>query len=342
MAAVKAGDVDRALRYRRADTWLVLVYGPDAGGVSERARMAAESGSDDPSDPFGLIKLDGDAVAEQPGRLVEEVTTFSLFGGRRVVWVRQTSRDISGAVSACLSASPADTLVVIEAGNLAKTSPLRQVCEASPAALACPCYADEGRDLGTVVDEALSAARIAIDREARQLLVAHLGGDRLASRGELAKLVLYAGNTGRITAEDVEAVVSDVSSLGMEAVLDHAFLGRDEQVGSGLVQLAGFGIAPAALLSQALRHALALLAKRALVEDGTDPEGVIKSWRELHFRRRDTAKRQLRIWSSDRLRAVVASLQSDVLGSRQTASLAGPLASVALFRVAALARRSLA
>ena len=339
MAAVKAGDVDRALRYRRTDTWLVLIFGPDAGGVSERARAVAESGADDPSDPFGLIKLDGDAVAEQPGRLVEEVTTFSLFGGRRVVWVRPTSRDISGAVSACLSAAPADTLVVVEAGNLAKTSPLRQICEASPVALACPCYADEGRDLGSVVDEALTSAKLAIDPEARQLLVAHLGGDRLASRGELAKLVLYAGQNGRITAEDVEAVVSDVSSLGMDTVLDHAFLGRDDQVGSGLVQLAGFGIAPAAILSQALRHALTLLAKRALLEDGTDPDGVIRSWRELHFRRRDAAKRQLRTWSSDRLQAVVASLQADVLGSRQAANLAGPLASAALFRVAALARR---
>src|SRR5687767_14955248 len=158
MVAVKAGDVEGALRRVDARTPVILVYGPDTGLVAERARAAAERAVDNPADPFQLIRIDGDAIAADPARLADEAATIGLFGTRRAIWVKPTARNIAPSIETILAAPLQDTLVVIEAGDLAKSSPLRAVCERSPKALALPCYPDSDRDLGTVVDEALRAA----------------------------------------------------------------------------------------------------------------------------------------------------------------------------------------
>jgi DNA polymerase-3 subunit delta len=123
MGAVKAGEVERVLRSRPAGVDLLLVYGPDHGLVSERARLAARSAVDDPDDAFQLIRMDGDTLADEPTRLVEETSTYGLFGGRRAIWVRPSTRNITPAVDGCLQVPLSDTLVVVEAGDLAKASP---------------------------------------------------------------------------------------------------------------------------------------------------------------------------------------------------------------------------
>ncbi len=56
-------------------------------------------------------------------------------------------------------------------------------------------------------------------------MAALLGADRLASRTELAKLVLYARGAGEITAEHVDGIVADASAVANDALIDAAFTG---------------------------------------------------------------------------------------------------------------------
>src|SRR6478735_7686002 len=242
MVAVKAGDVDGALRRPDPRIGIFLFYGPDMGLINERARTVAERSVDDPSDPFQLIRIDGDDIAADPARLADEAGTMGLFGGKRAIWVKSTSRNIAPAVDVVLKGELQDTVIVIEGGDLQKSSPLRTVCERSQKALALPCYADTGRDLGTVVDETLKDNGFSIQREARAALIASLGGDRLATRGELAKLMLYAHGQREITLEDVDAIMSDVSSLAMDAVVDAAFAGMGSELEIGARRLAAEGM----------------------------------------------------------------------------------------------------
>lgn len=334
MTAVKAGDVDRAVRSRSAQICVLLFFGPDAGRVAERARAAAEAAVTDPSDPFQLVRLDGDDLLDHPGKLVEEATTYGLFGDRRVILVRPTSRNIAAPVNACLETAPDGTLVVIEAGELSKSAPLRIACEKSPRALALPCYTDDSRDLATVVSESLAAEGLAIDREARELLIDALGGDRRASRGEIAKLALYCHGRDRVCVEDVMAVVSDVSALSIDAALDAAFGGDAASLEPSLRHLAVNGVAPAQLLALALRHALVLLSGRLAIDAGGDVDAALRSWRGLHFTRRSAVSRQLTRWPAGSLTRAVAALQEATLETRRNAALAQALTASVLLRIA--------
>jgi len=337
MTAVKAPDAEGALRHLGSQVVSVLLYGPDAGLVAERAKAAAERAVDDPADPFQLIRLDGDTVAADPARLADEAGTIGLFGARRAIWVKATSRNLAPAVAPVLEMPLGDTLVVIEASDLAKASPLRTLHERSPKALAIPCYGDEGKNLGAIVDEALRAAGLTIARPARELLLVSLGGDRLATRSEIAKLALYVHGRREVTLEDVDAVMSDVSSLATDAVVDAAFGGDRIRLDQGCRRLEAEGASPSVILGAALRHAVALLSAR---EDMAAGRSVDEAWRSfrLHFRREAPIKQQLQRWTSPGLRRALSRLQSAVLESRRRAEVAEAIAGQALFEIAAEAR----
>src|SRR5437879_1956039 len=77
---------------------IALLFGPDAGLVSERADAIMRAAVDDPNDPFALVRLDGDELAGDPSRLIDEANTVPLFGGRRAIRVKAGGRDFSSAL----------------------------------------------------------------------------------------------------------------------------------------------------------------------------------------------------------------------------------------------------
>src|SRR3954451_1179921 len=123
MVAIKAADVERFLARPDLARPIILVYGPDAGLVRERAQALVRAWVDDPQDPFQLARLEGDDLTGEPTRLVEEANTIPLFGGRRAVWVRAGSRNFTSAVESLIAAAAPDCRVVIEAGDLKRNAP---------------------------------------------------------------------------------------------------------------------------------------------------------------------------------------------------------------------------
>ena len=120
MVALKPSEADAFVARPDPARVVVLVFGPDAGLVSERVDVIVRASVDSADDPFSLVRLDGDAIASDPARLVDEATTIPLFGGRRAIRLRAGSRNILAAVEAVLAAPLKDCRVVIEAGDLRK------------------------------------------------------------------------------------------------------------------------------------------------------------------------------------------------------------------------------
>jgi DNA polymerase-3 subunit delta len=335
VTAVRPGDIEGLIR-RGPDPRiaLILVYGPDTGLVTERAKALAEGFVTDVSDPFALVRIDGDVLASDPGRLCDEAGTVGLFGGKRSIWVRPSSRNVAPAVEAVLGTTVTDTRIVVEAGDLNKGNPLRALCEKAANALAVPCYADDERALADLIDRTLREHNLRIERDAREVLVRSLGGDRRASLMEIEKVALYCAGQGSVTLDDVEAVVSDVAASVLNTLIDAAFDGRVEVVERDSRRFRQEGLDPAVALGSALRHATALLAMRLDNPEKT-PATMAATWRGLHFKRKASIEGQLAGWGPARLRQAVDILQQAVLACRRAEPmLAEALASAALLRIA--------
>ena len=79
------------------------------------------------------------------------------------------------AVEAVIAAPSNECRIVIEAGNLGKSAPLRALCEKAKAAAALPCYADNERALSQLIEEEMRAANLTIAPDARAALIALIG-----------------------------------------------------------------------------------------------------------------------------------------------------------------------
>ena len=86
MTAIKAADVDRFIARPDSNQPIVLVFGPDAGLVRERVDALVRASVDDPADPFTFVRIDGDELAANPSRLVEEATRFRCSEAAERFW----------------------------------------------------------------------------------------------------------------------------------------------------------------------------------------------------------------------------------------------------------------
>jgi DNA polymerase-3 subunit delta len=341
MVALKASDIDKFMARPDPARPIVLVFGPDAGLVRERAEALIRVSIDDPKDPFQLARLDGDDLASEPTRLVEEANTIPLFGGRRAVWVKGGSRNFAPAVEALIGASSPDCRVVIEAGDLRRSAPLRALCERAKNAVALPCYADGERDLVRLIDTEMREAGLTISAEARAALVPLLGGDRLASRHEIGKLALFARGQAEVGIDDVMAVVADASTLALDGLIDAAFAGRTGELEVQLGKARTAGTSPGTIVSAALRQVSQLHRARLAIENGasiSDAAGTLQPF--VHFSRKAAVEAALKSWTSARLARAMAQLAEATLEQRRQTSMAEAIAQRALLSLAVNARRN--
>lgn len=336
MTAIKPSDIDAFLARPDPARPIVLVYGEDAGLVSERATALIRASVDDPNDPFALARIDADDLSGDPSRLVEEAHTIPLFGGRRAVWVKGAGRFTAAAVEKLLAAPPPECRVVIEAGELRKTSPLRASCERARHAAAIPCYPDDERALGRLVDQEMRAAGLSIAPDARALLLLHLGSDRQATRNELHKLILYARGKPAVDINDIRAVVSDASAGEPDDVIDAAFAGRTVELERELRRARAAATSPSTLLFAAQRQVAQLHKWRLAVDDGASVETLQPP---VHFARKPAIGAALNAWSAPRLLDAMRRLADAAFEARRQSALAATVAERALLDIARSARR---
>jgi DNA polymerase-3 subunit delta len=338
VTAYKTNDVERFIARPNPGEPIVLVYGPDAGLVRERVDALVKASVDDPNDPFALARIEAEDLSANPSRIVEEAHTIPLFGGKRAVLVRAGSRNIASAVEPVIAAPSPDCRVIIEAGDLKKSSPLRALCEKAKVAAALPCYADGEAALKKLIDDELRAENLSIAPDAREFLLSLLGGDRLASRNEVRKLALYARGKDKIEHADVVAVVADASSVALDGVLDAAFAGKTGLTDTEFGKARADGSSAQAIIGAALRH-VANLHKMRVALDGGDSAEFLMRRSGIHFSRDKTVGEALRLWGAPKLARAMQQLADAALDARRNAKLADAIAQRVLLSIATSARR---
>jgi DNA polymerase III subunit delta len=331
MVAIPARDADALVRAGFAKYPVILFYGPDEGLVSERAEAVAKATV--AGDAANIMRLDGDAVAADPARLADEAHAISMFGGARAIRVRVGGKSIVEALKPLLSTPPVDARIIVEAGDLKATAPVRALLDKAANAAAAPCYREEGRDIGRLIDEMLKPTGLTITNDARAALMTSLGEDRRLSRMEIEKLLLYCAGKPRIDMEDVEAVVTDAAAVSTDALLDAVFTGRTDAIETEARRLYADGMEPGVLLGFALRHLFQLRQARRLVDGGASPAEAAKTLR-INFKRERSFIEQTTRWRDDRLLRAVQIVGDATLAVRRNAALAEAIAIRAFWSLA--------
>ena len=342
MVTIKTQEAERFLADPPADVRLFLIYGPDAGAVTERARglesLAAKR------DPGGgnLIRLGAEDLSADPGRVSDEALAVSMFGGAPILAIRVVDGRYNAmpALAPMLEEPPDAAWIVVEGGDLKPSSPLRKAFEACRKAAAIPCYELDTRDIGRMVRTMIKEAGLSIEEDAAEALAAGLGADRMASRNEIEKLILYAGTDNPVTLDHVTAAVGENLAFRSDRIIDAALLGRSAQMDDDLVRLRKEGQSAGGLATQMLRHLMSLQGLRERVDKGSNPRQVVEGARPpVFFKRRGLVIETLNRWPADYLRRARSVAGEAITASRKHPQLEFELISDALHRIALMARR---
>ncbi len=336
MVAIKAQQAEAFARKPDAKVNAALVYGPDTGLVSERARAIAQALAKRAGDEAEIIRIDEADLDGDPDRLAVELQTIPMFGGGKVVRTA-SGRKINATMFKDIFAAGAPAAgLVCEAGNLKASDALRKLFEGTDWSAAVPCYADSERDLAGLAREMLDKAGLAIDKQTLELLVARIGADRALSRGEIDKLILYCAGRDRVEAADIEAIVGDATDAGLEAIAMAAAGGEPQRVVREFDRAINAGESAQVVILIAQRYFQRLHRVRSAMDEGRSLDEAIRQIRPpLHFRLRDQVTAQCRLWSTAMLSEALARINETAEQARLNSAMEDILAERLLFNLAA-------
>jgi DNA polymerase-3 subunit delta len=337
LAALKAGEVERYLRAPDPKHIVTLVYGPDRGLVSERAEFLAKSSGVDLADSFSTIKLDAAEIASDPARLTDEAYTVAMFGGDRLIWLRNAGgqKEIASTIEGILNNVPPAVRLIVEAGDLKKSAALRTAVEKAKTGITLPCYADSAQSLNALIDSIFSESGKGLSLDARRYIQHHIGGDRRASRGELEKVVMYAGESDEVTLEMARDCIGDASAASFDDVVDSMITGDLGDFDAAMQQFISAGANPNPLLAAAIRQFQQLDMLRADMDrNGRTAQAAVASAKPpVFFARRKTVEAALGRWTANGIRHALRRLQDCVLESRMKSALSVAVARTALLAI---------
>lgn len=275
----------------------VLLYGPDAGLVRERASLIKNTIFVGNDDPFAAVELSEPALLEDPARLADELSTISLMGGKRLILLRGVDDKTTKIIEAALPYFHDAVFMVAMADALSTRSSLRTLFEKEPAFAALACYKDEARDVEAVVRKAFADAGIALDRDGVAYLTEQLGNDRYVTRQEIEKIITYAGDDKAVSLEALRDLVDYNRDTNLDDMVNAVADKNLAAMEKTLTNMLREAVAPIAYLRALQRYFNRLYKMRAEMESGMSAEAVVQVARPpVFFRQAPIMTRHLQQW----------------------------------------------
>jgi DNA polymerase-3 subunit delta len=322
VTALKAHEVARFLARPDMSEGIFLAYGPDGGLVRETAqRLIRHLSGDDPASA-NITVFDGPELTADPSLLLIEARSGSLFGGKRILRVRNATKALVMPLTE-LRDDPGGAAIVLEADNLPPRDALRALVEAANLGRALPCYADSDETLMALMRESFNQAGIRTDSDVVPTLRDILGNDREVTRREIEKLTLYAATSKVLTREDVLLLCADNGALAIDSILDSTGGGHAEKLELALNRALAANVNPQQLLAMLTTHFANLRRWRTEVDGGKSPRSVLDGLKpKPHFSRIGALEQQLRLWTDTALASANERILQAVSDTRRRPALA--------------------
>lgn len=303
---LKQAQIDKYLKKPDATMKCVVIYGSNEGLQAEYVKKFTAVISSDLYDPFRVVYLNGSDVNGDVGILFGEYNGQSLMGGRRVIIIRDGDNNLTKHLKSLFDGSKSDSLVIVYSDSLNKSSSLVKLATESDDFGLIACYEDRDEDIYATARSMFIENGFTINNEALQLLCARLSNDRKSNLGEIEKLITYMGDRKNITIENIGNIISDTSASNNDDVCYFAVGGYAEKALASYNRLVNEGAEPISIIRSLTYHFNKILACLAIMEQGeTLDKAMYKLSPRIIFFREASFKRQVSIWSRDRIFGVL-------------------------------------
>jgi DNA polymerase III subunit delta len=313
----------------------ILLYGEDPGLIRERAMLAARAVVGSLDDPFRSSVL----MREEHARLLEEARSLSLVGGRRVVRVLDAGDALTAAASR-LESGGDGALIILEGGELAARSKLRQMAEKHASWACIACYAEAGASLASDIRRTIEAAGLSVSGDALEFLSRELGSDTATRRSELEKLVVFAAGSEQIDLDMAVTCCTRAADASLDLLLGAVMKGEPSRAGRLLQELVDDGATGPGLIIALSGRVQRLLKVRLEMGAGRSAEEAVRSLLPpVFFRQVASFVREAQLWREADLMQLLADGRSADMACKRGGSRDTTIASQLLLSAARRAAR---
>lgn len=267
-----------------------FICGPDdflvsRAGKEHWARMVSESGADEYSqEVISGFANNIDEVGQALGRFREAVQTVSMFGGQRIVWLKDVTflaDTVTGRAEGTLtlvadlqeilaSVNPAEVGILITASPLDRRRAFPKWCEKNGDFVFTG--GDGANAHEAMISVVLAEARLMgaqLQPDAAQLLIAKIGTNTRLLVEEVRKLALYAGEGQAITEDHVAELSPNVAEGDFFETAEAFFKGNLQATFDALHRHFFSGGDSRPVLAALQNRNRILIQTRSLIDSGT-------------------------------------------------------------------------
>ena len=319
---------------------VVLVYGEDVGQVKELVQNISNSAIESADDPFALKTIAIGGSGESYTSLYDEVNSQSLSLGKTVVTATIGSENISDELKAILEGPSPASLLVLGGAYLPPKSPVRNVLEKSPLAAVIACYQDSERSLLDLVRATARKENVKISKEAEEYLVNRLGADRLVTRQELEKLMLFAKNTRNLSIDDARSLLEDSGAMSVEELVYAVTDGNYKNTGLYAARADEQGVSSIVVLRAIQRHLYRLYQVSKAAQSGESVADAMNNLKPpVFFTFKGRFQKQLGMWTPSLLEKALFLLLKTEISCKTSQIPERAVFERCLFRTAQLPKR---
>lgn len=297
-----------------------LIYGADAMRVAlKRADLIAAMIGPGGDEEMRLTRIQAADLRKDKALLSDALKAQGFFPGPRVAFVEDATAHVADTIVAALGDwDPGDAHIVISAGALKPTSPIRKAFEKHPRAGAIAIY-DTPPDRAEIEAALTKAGLGRIPSDAMGELTALANQiDPGDFRQTLEKIALYKrGDDTPLGSDDIAACAPASTEAALDDVLNIVADAHADQIGPVMRRLQSQGVQPVALIIAATRHFRTL--HTAAADPGGPGAGIGRLRPPVFGPRRDTLLRQAQNWGLHRLEQAIGVLTETDLTLRSAA-----------------------
>lgn len=202
-----------------------LLYGPEESVANYRFNVIAKKIVSDLSDPFSVVNISKDRLKESKSTLFDEFYSISMFGGRRLISIKDGDNTISEYLDEISknfnNSAKENNFILIQASELNPASSLRKFAENSPNFASIACYEDDEKTIKTFIEAILKKSQIVFDNDVIMSLMNKFGKNRQIILAEIEKIVTFLGSTKRLTTDIVEKLIKVESEISADEFVLH-------------------------------------------------------------------------------------------------------------------------
>ena len=292
---IKENQLIQSFKEQKTNYVPLLLYGSNEGLIRENYNKLKNIFNQASYEEISVI---GKSISEQPEILIDEIKTVSMFNDHKIITIDQPIDKNVEIFEEAFAMLPSNTLIIVLANNLKKTSKIRKFFENSKNLFACANYEDDLRSNSQQIQTLEKYIDKAFNKDIKNYLNQNLSSDRMISNHEVDKIILlYYGNDATPELEEIKLIFNDNSDLGLSKISQLAFSGKPNKVSINLNRIFAEGVNPIAVVRTMLNYVQRIQVTQIALRKTNDFESAIKSLKPpVFWKDKDNFKLHCKKW----------------------------------------------